>query len=73
MSEETNLIYAKAIVDGRCIDLLLEQEDLLRGFQNALDNPRSVPAAGQCWVNQKPEKCGIWDRLMNRCCGCNNG
>ena len=70
---EKNLIYAKAVIDGRCIDLLLEQEDLLRGFQNALDNPTDIPAAGQCWINQKADKCGIWDRIMNRCCGCNDG
>tara|TARA_R110000824_G_scaffold70114_1_gene180189 strand:- start:556 stop:780 length:225 start_codon:yes stop_codon:yes gene_type:complete len=67
---DPNLIYAKAMINGRCVDLLLEQEDLIRGFENMLEHPKEVPIEGQCWSIDKPDKCGILDRLMNKCCEC---
>lgn len=67
---EENKIYAQALVDGRKIDLLLEQEDLIRGFKNALENPTEIPAMGQCWSCEKPEKCSLLSRILNKCCDC---
>tara|TARA_B100000900_G_scaffold395771_1_gene394460 strand:+ start:644 stop:862 length:219 start_codon:yes stop_codon:yes gene_type:complete len=68
--DDMNYIHAKAMINGRCVDLLLEQEDLIRGFENMLENPAYVPAEGQCWSIQKPEKCSVLDRIMNKCCEC---
>jgi hypothetical protein len=68
--DDTDLIHAKAMINGRSVDLLLEQEDLIRGFENMLNNPGQVPAEGQCWPIEKPDKCGVMDRIMNKCCDC---
>ena len=65
-----NLIYAQAVIEGRCVDLLLEEEDLIRGFQNAINNPSEIPISGQCWVIKKPEKCSLLGRILNKCCDC---
>jgi len=70
--DNIDLIHAKAMVNGRCVDLLLKQEDLIRGFENMLENPEAVPAEGQCWSIEKPDRCGILDRIMNKCCECND-
>ena len=52
--DDMDFIHAKAMVNGRCIDLLLEQEDLIRGFENMLENPAQIPVEGQCWSIEKP-------------------
>lgn len=69
---EEDLIYAQATIDGRCIDLLLTQDQILQGFENGLANPERIPVCGQCWDIKKPNKCGILDRIMNRCCDCSD-
>ena len=71
MSKE-DLIYAQATIDGRCIDLILTQEQLMQGFETGLARPDLIPACGQCWDIKKPNKCGVLDRIMNRCCVCND-
>ena len=70
--DDMDFIHAKAMVNGRCIDLLLEQEDLIRGFENMLENPAQIPVEGQCWSIEKPEKCGVLGRIMNKCCECSD-
>lgn len=68
--DEEELIYAQATIDGRCIDLLLTHDQIMQGFESGLSNPDAIPAFGQCWNIQKPNKCSLLDRIMNRCCDC---
>lgn len=69
--ENVNRVYAQAILDGRTVDLLLEEEDLVRGFKNALAHPEEIPALGQYWPCEKPNKCSLLDRILKKCCDCN--
>ena len=66
-----NRTYAQAIVDGRKVDLLLEEEDIVRGFKNALSFPEEIPVEGQSWSIEKPNRCSFLGRLLNKCCDCN--
>jgi len=68
--ENTNLIHATVIVEGRCMDLLLGEDEIVNGFKNALSRPDLVPIAGQCWQCQRPDKCSLLDRILNKCCDC---
>jgi len=68
--QDVNRVYAQAIIDGRKVDLLLEEEDLVRGFKNALTYPQEIPTLGQCWSCEKPSKCSLLDRILNKCCDC---
>jgi|DEB0MinimDraft_4_1074332.scaffolds.fasta_scaffold00967_18 hypothetical protein len=65
-----NRTYAQAIIDGRRVDLLLEEEDIVRGFKNALAHPKEIPALGQTWPADKPNKCTFLGRILNKCCDC---
>tara|TARA_R110000868_G_scaffold370206_1_gene633687 strand:- start:532 stop:819 length:288 start_codon:yes stop_codon:yes gene_type:complete len=67
-----NRTYAQVSVDGRTLDLLLEEEDLIRGFKNALDFPEELPVLGQHWPIEKPEKCSFLGRILNKCCDCSD-
>ena len=69
---ENELIYAQVNIDGRCIDLLLTHDQIMEGFESGLSNPDKIPAFGQCWNINKPNKCSLLDRIMNRCCDCSS-
>jgi len=68
------LYYSKVIVDGRCLDLLLSEDEIEVAAERALDNPETVvsfpESHGNCWSAEKPPKCSLWSRIMNKCCEC---
>jgi hypothetical protein len=68
------LYYSKVVVDGRMLDLLLDEEEIEKANNRALQNPSLVvectESHGNCWPCEKPPKCGFWDRVMNNCCQC---
>ena len=70
----SKLYYSKVVVDGRCIDLLLSEDEVETGAERALENPSIVvsfpESHGSCWSADKPPKCGLWSRIMNKCCEC---
>lgn len=70
----SKLYYSKVIVDDRCIDLLLNEEEIEMAAERALDNPEIVvsfpESHGNCWTPSKPPKCSFWSRIMNKCCDC---
>ena len=69
------LYYSKVIVDGRCVDLLLSEDEIETGAERALENPEIVlsfpESHGSCWSAEKPPKCNFWNRIINKCCECN--
>ena len=74
MSDESNeLVHAKVVIDGRCVDLLLSEDSIVDGFKNAMNNPDDIPVDGQYCPCDKPEKCSLLDRILNRCCECDRG
>jgi len=71
----SKLYYSRVIVDGRCLDLLLDEDEIATGIERALENPTIVDqfpeASGSCWPMEKPPKCNFWNRITNKCCECN--
>ena len=61
-------IHVSTSFDGRCVDLLLTQEELQEAAIRAFKNPDQVPANGQCWSIEKPSKsCSILQFVMGKC------
>lgn len=68
-------IHVKKVIDGRCIDLLFTEDEFIEASSRAIDvkNAHQLEdITGQCWPVDKPPKCSLWDRIMGRCCQCDN-
>ena len=68
-STEAKLAKCKVNVDGRCLDLLLTEEEVIVAHSRAM-KPGNVHLLGNdccsCWPSTK-EPCGFWDRVLNKC------
>jgi hypothetical protein len=68
------LYYSKVVIDGRQLDLLLDEQEIQNATERALKLPSLVleckDSHGNCWPCEKPPKCNLWDRIMNNCCEC---
>ncbi len=66
------LYYAKTVVNGREIDLVLNEQQVVDGLQSALINSGFVCASngGNCWPVEKPEDCPFWRKVFNLCKNC---
>lgn len=71
MSTE-QLYYAKTVVNGRDIDLVLTEKQVVDGLQSALLNSGFVCASngGNCWPVEKPTDCPFWRKVFNICKKC---
>jgi len=67
--ETENLFYAKTNVNGRDIDLVLSEQQILEGVKTALNNSEFVCQMnpGNCWPVEKPKGCSFWQKLFNVC------
>ena len=64
--------YAKANIDGRCVDLLLSNAEIIRAFNRAKENQSTVDEIRGyselcCDVATEPKKCSIWEKLLGKC------
>lgn len=63
------LITTKAMIDGRCLDLILTEEEVIAAHARSF-NPEYSLLLGDdccsCWPVER-EPCGFWDRLLNKC------
>jgi hypothetical protein len=69
---EINYFYAKVQIDGRCIDLLLTNGEIVRAHTRAKENPQLVnDVRGYtelcCGVPVEKRKCSIWEKLLGNC------
>jgi hypothetical protein len=64
-----NLFYAKTTINGRDIDLILTEQQVLDGVKSALTNSELVCQMnpGNCWPVEKPNGCSFWQKLFNVC------
>ena len=67
--------YTKIELDGRCINLLLTEKEVIRSHKRAIDNATKngidESMFGVCWPTEQPPKCSLWDRILGRC-NCDN-
>ena len=56
-------------IDGRCLDLLLTEEEVIEAHARAM-HPDNKELLGDdccsCWPKDI-EPCGFWDRVLNKC------
>jgi hypothetical protein len=66
--------HATITIDGRCLDLLMTEEEISSCFERTLseDNQRYIDAEKccGCWPTAKPPECPFWRRIMGICEGC---
>lgn len=62
-------------VDGRCIDLLLTDEEISEAFERSLkeENQQWVDRTKSCssWPVNLPPECPFWRRILGICRECN--
>jgi hypothetical protein len=64
------LHFAKTEIDGRCIDMLLTEDEIIKASKRALNptNSKFMPEVlNTCWPIEHPPKCSFWDRLLGNC------
>jgi hypothetical protein len=67
--ENENIFYAKTNINGRDVDLVLTEQQILDGVKSALKNTEFVCQMnpGNCWPVEKPKGCSLWQKLFNVC------
>ncbi len=67
--------YSKIEVDGRCVNLLLTETEVVKAHKRAIADSEkhgiTESMYGVCWPTAQPPKCSLWDRIMGRC-DCDN-
>lgn len=63
------VFYAKAEINGRTVDLVLTEEQIVQGVKCALQNSDFVCEMnpGNCWPLEKPQECSVWKKLFGLC------
>lgn len=66
--------HAVTTVDGRCLDLLLTDEEVSTAFERSLkdDNQQFIDNDRRCgsWPINKPPECSFWRRILGICREC---
>jgi hypothetical protein len=61
-------------VDGRCLDLLMTEEEVAKCFERCLEGENqkfiSSEKCCSCWPANKPPECGFWGRILGICREC---
>ena len=68
------LRHATIKVDGRCLDLLLTEEEIAMCFERSLvgENQKFIPEneCCTCWPVNKPPECPFWQKILGMCQKC---
>ena len=67
----SDLYYAKTEINGRTLDLVLTEEQVITGVKTAIENAEFVCRMnpGNCWPVEKPQDCPLWKKIFGLC-GC---
>lgn len=69
-----NLRHTSITVDGRCIDMLLTDEEISTGLERFLKeenrNLVDIDKCCDCWPISKPPECPFWHRVLGICKQC---
>lgn len=68
------LRHTTITVDGRCIDLLLNDEEISAGLERAIDGANQglidMDKCCSCWPVNQPPECPFWERVLGICKQC---
>lgn len=69
------LFHATIIVDDRCLDLLLTEDEIAQAFERSLHSENiqilDKDKCCKCWsVIKPPQKCGFWNKILGYCQDC---
>jgi hypothetical protein len=68
------LRHTTVTVDGRCLDLLLTDEEISVAFERALkgENQELIEKGKccSCWPVNQPPECPFWRRILGICKEC---
>jgi len=68
------LRHATVVVDGRCLDLLLTEEEISEAFARSLKEENigliDKEKCCTCWPANKPPECPFWRKILGICQEC---
>lgn len=63
-------------VDGRCLDLLLTDEEISMAFERAIKDENKkfmdTEKCCSCWPVNEPPECPFWRKILGICRECEN-
>jgi hypothetical protein len=66
--------HTTIVVDGRCLDLLLTEDEIAASFERCLseNNQKFINQdhCCSCWPVNMPPECPFWKRIMGMCREC---
>lgn len=66
--------YTKITVDGRCLDLLMTEDEITTCFERCLleSNQKYISAEEccACWPANQPPDCPFWRKILGACREC---
>ena len=74
-TKQSDLVHVQFTKDDRCVDMFLTLKEIEKGVERFIDpkNENIRPTnCCSCWPVEKPPKCTFWDRIMFKCCECEN-
>lgn len=68
--------HATVTVDGRCLDLLITEEEIATCFERSLSEQNQkyidTEKCCSCWPANKPPECAFWRRILGMCESCDH-
>lgn len=68
------LRHTTITIDGRCIDLLLTDEEISAAFERAIKDENSsfidMNKCCSCWPVNPPPECPLWRKILGICKEC---
>ena len=69
-------VHATITVDGRCLDLLLTEDEIAACFERTLSEQNQkfidVEKCCTCWPINKPPECTFWRKVLGMCESCDS-
>lgn len=66
--------YTNIVVDGRCLDLLMTEDEIATCFERSLHevNQKFIDKEKccTCWSVNKPPECPFWSKILGICKEC---
>jgi hypothetical protein len=67
---KSKLYYSKIEIDGRCLDLLFTESEIVNASRRA-ENPKNakyIPdGVNTCWSVEQPPDCSFWSQILGIC------
>ena len=74
MENKPEYRHSKITVDGRCLDLLLTEDEIATCFERCLvdSNQKFInkDECCECWPSVQPPDCPFWRKILGACREC---